>query len=169
VDKRTKGCLWIGLGVAVVGAMVCVALVAGVGYWAYASFAPDARFVDQATADAQIEEIRARFKQQKPLIDIEDDETARLQTEGRPGGFTGQLRSLHIAAYDTHAGKLVRFSVPFWMLRMAPDGKVSVGDGMLDGVRGADQITVKQLEALGPGLLIDESKPDGGRVIVWTE
>ena len=169
MDKRTKGCLWIGLGVAIAGAMVCVALVAGLGYWAYSSFAPDARFVDRATAETELAEIRARFAELRPLIDIEGDHTARLQTEGRAGGFTGQLQSLHIAAYDTHAGKLVRFSVPFWLLRMAPSGKVSVGDGMLNDVRGAEQITVKQLEALGPGLLIDEIKPDGGRVIVWTE
>ncbi len=61
MDKRTKGCLWIGLGVAIVGAMVCVALVAGLGYWAYSSFAPDARFVDHATAETELAEIRARF------------------------------------------------------------------------------------------------------------
>lgn len=168
MDKRTKGCLWIGLGIAIVAVMVGAALVAGAGYWAYATFAPAATFVDEATATSQIDEIRARFKQQKPLIDI-DGHTATLQAEGRSGTFTGQLQSLNIAAYDTHARKLVRFSVPFWLLRMAPDGKISVGDGMLNGVRGADEITVRQLEALGPGLLIDDSKPDGGRVIVWTE
>jgi hypothetical protein len=39
----------------------------------------------------------------------------------------------------------------------------------LDGVRGAEKLTVKDLEALGPGLLIDQQKPDGDRVLVWTE
>jgi len=46
---------------------------------------------------------------------------------------------------------------------------VSIGAGALDGVRGAEKLTVKDLEAFGPGLLIDESKPNGDRVLVWTE
>ena len=82
---------------------------------------------------------------------------------------TGEPRALHIVAYDKRAGKLVRFSVPFWLLRMAPDGKVSIGDDMLDDVHGVEKLTVKDLEALGPGLLIDEQKPNGDQVLVWTE
>jgi len=170
MDKRTKGCLWIGLGIAIVVVMVVVAVIAGVGFWAYQNFAPDAVFVDQAKAEQQLEEIRARFKNRAPLIVTgEDGRAARLQTEGREATFTGQLQSLHVAAYDRRAGKLVRFSMPFWLMRLAPDGKVSIGDGALDEVRGAEKLTVKDLEALGPGLLIDERKPDGDRVLVWTE
>jgi len=170
MDKRTKGCLWIGLGIAIVGVMLVVAIVAGAGYWAYQNFAPDSTLLDETKAVAELDAIRARFPNQKPLIDADDDgHGARLQTEGRSSTFTGQLQGLHIAAYDKRAGKLVRFSVPFWLLRMAPDGKVSIGDGMLDDVHGAEKLTVKDLEALGPGLLIDEQKPDGDRVLVWAE
>ena len=67
------------------------------------------------------------------------------------------------------AGKLVRFTVPFWLIRMGTEGQITLGDGALDGVRGAEKLTVKDLEALGPGLLIDDRKPDGDRVLVWTE
>jgi hypothetical protein len=170
MDKRTKGCLWIGLGIAIVGVMLVVAIVAGAGYWAYQSFAPDATFLEPDKAEAELAAIRARFPNQKPLIDADDDgHGAELRTEGRSATFTGELQGLHIAAYDQRAKKLVRFSVPFWMLRMAPDGKVSVGDGMLEDVRGAEKLTVKDLEALGPGLIIDEQKPGGDRVLVWTE
>ena len=170
MEKRTKGCLWIGLGIAIVCVMLVVAVVAGAGYWAYSNFAPDATLLDETKAVAELDAVRARFPNQKPLIDADQDgHGGQLQTEGRPATFTGELHALHIAAYDKRAGKLVRFSVPFWLIRMAPDGKVSIGDEMLDDVRGADKLTVKQLEALGPGLLIDEHKPDGDRVLVWTE
>lgn len=170
MDKRTKGCLWIGLGVAIVVIMVVVAVIAGVGFWAYQTFAPDSVFVDQAKADQQFDEIRVRFKNQTPLIVTgEDGRDARLQTEGRDATFTGQLQALHVVAYDRRAGKLVRFSMPFWLMRLAPDGKVSIGEGALDGIMGAEKLTVKDLEALGPGLLVDERKPDGDRVLVWTE
>ncbi len=169
MEKRTKGCLWIGLGIAIAGGMVVVALVAGAGYWAYQSFAPSAELVNQAKADQQFDQILARFKDATPLITPDaDGHGARLRSEGR-APFTGQLQSLHFAAYDPRAGKLVRFTVPFWLIRMGNEGKISLGDGALDGVRGAEKLTVKDLEALGPGLLIDERKPDGDRVLVWTE
>ena len=169
MEKRTKGCLWIGLGLAIAGGMVVVAVIAGAGFWAYQSFAPSAEFVDQAKADQQFEQIRARFKDQAPLIDADDDgHGAQLHAAGRPA-FTGELQSLHVAAYDPRAGKLVRFSVPFWLMRLGKDGKLTIGEGTLDGVRGAEKLTVKDLEAFGPGLLIDESKPNGDRVLVWTE
>jgi len=169
MDKRTKGCLWIGLGIAIVAVMLVVAVVAGAGFWAYQNFAPDAKFLDEPKAVAELDAIRARFPNQKPLIDTGDDgHGATLQTEGRTSTFTGALQSLHIAAYDKRAGKLVRFSVPFWLLRLAPDGKVSIGDEVL-GEHGVEKLTVKQLEALGPGLLIDEPKPNGDRVLIWTE
>lgn len=169
MDKRTKGCLTIGLGVAIVVVMVVVAVIAGAGFWAYQSFAPSAEFVDQTKADQQFDAIRARFKGQLPLIDTDEGgHGAQLRAEDRPA-FTGQLQSLNVAAYDPRAGKLVRFTIPFWLVRLGKDGQLSIGDGALEGVRGAEKLTVKDLEALGPGLLIDERKPDGDRVLVWTE
>lgn len=169
MEKRTKGCLWIGLGLAIAIGMVLVVLVVGVGYWGYQSFSPSAEFVEQKNADQQFDAIRARFKNQSPLIVADPDgDGARLDSDGRPA-FAGRLESLHLAAYDTRAGKLVRFTVPFWLLRWGHDGKISLGNGALDGVRGAEKLTVKELEALGPGLLIDDRKPDGDRVLVWTE
>ena len=169
MEKRTKGCLWIGLGIAIAAGMVIVAVVAGAGYWAYQSFAPSAEFVNQTKADQQFDQIRTGFKDATPLIvPNPDGHGARVRAEGRPP-FTGQLQSLHFAAYDPDEGKLVRFTVPFWLIRLGHDGKISLGEGALDGVRGAEKLTVKDLEALGPGLLIDERKPDGDRVLVWTE
>jgi hypothetical protein len=169
MEKRTKGCLWLALGLAIVGVMVGVALLAGAGFWVYQTVAPAATFVDQHTADEQLEAIRTRFPSRVPLIDPDaPDGTPRLRPEGRPA-FTGELQSLHVAAYDTQAGKLVRFSIPFWLLRMAPDGNVSFGDEAIDELAGRGKLTVRELEAFGPGLLIDEAKPDGDRVIVWTE
>ena len=169
MDKRTKGCLLIGLGVAIAGAMVVVALVAGAGYWAYQNFAPETTAVDPAKAEVEIAAIRAKFPGE-PLITHDQDGRPQLKTDGRAGTFTGELQALRIAAYDKRAGKLIRLSVPFWLLRLAPDGKVSVGDDdVLGGVRAVERLTVKELETLGPGLLVDEQKPDGDRVLVWTE
>lgn len=169
MDKRTKGCLWIGLGLTIALAMVAVVLLAGGAYWAYQSFSPSAQFVDQETADQRFADIRTRFKDQAPMIVHDaDGHGASVRPHDRPP-FTGELQTLHVAAYDPRARKLVRFSVPFWLLRMGRDGKITVNDGPLHGIKGADRLTVKEIEALGPGLLFDESKGNGDHVLVWTE
>ncbi len=172
MEKRTRGCLWAALGIAVALVMVGGAVVVGGGYWMYQQFAPDARVVDRTRAAEQLDQIRARFKDQQPLISVDHTDgrgDARLQRDGRDSTYTGQLQSVQIAAYDPDDGRLVRFSVPFWLLRLGPNGKLTLGGDVLEDVEGAEQLTVKELEALGPGLLIDDARPNGHRVIVWTE
>jgi hypothetical protein len=170
MDKRTKGCLGIGLAIAVVLIMVGVAVVGGGAYWLSQQFSAQSTAVPQADAAQQLDALRAKFKDQQPLIVVDEaGHDARIRTEGRQPTFTGELQALHIAAYDPDEGKLVRFSMPFWLIRLAPDGKITIGDDALRDVKGAERLTVKELEALGPGLLIDQTRPDGSRVLVWTE
>jgi hypothetical protein len=170
MDKRTKGCLWAALGVAIVGTMVAVAVIAGAGFWMYQSFAPAATQVDQAKADVELEAIRARFGNHLPLINTKAaGGEPVIRRDGRGAAYTGQLQNLQVAAYDKDERKLVRFSIPFWLLRMAPDGKMTLGDDALDDLAGREKLTVAELEAFGPGLVVDELKPNGDRVLVWTE
>ena len=169
MDKRTKGCLWIGLGAAIAGAMVLIAVIAGAGYWVYQTVAPSAQHVDPQAADKAFATILSEFKDPTPrLTSSADGNDAQVVLAERPP-FTGQLQSLHVAAYDPQEKKMVRFSIPFWLIRMGSDGTISVGDGPLGGVRAVEKLTVKDLEALGPGLLIDERNADGHRALVWTE
>ena len=116
--------------------------------------------------------IRARFAGQSP----------RLQLRAAPGGTRLHLdrsatppekppTSLHVAAFDPGAHKLVQFAIPFWILRHLPDGKIQVdGEEVLNHVdTPSGRLTAADLEALGPGLLVDDQRPNGRRVIVWTE
>jgi hypothetical protein len=172
MDKRTKGCLWIALGTAIALVMVAAVFVGGAGYWIYQEFAPRAEFLPAADAARQLDALRARFAGQQPLIDVEDDDghkEATIHPERRPGTHKAPLTAIQIAAFDARAGKLVRFTIPFWLLRLAPHGQVSIGDDVLRDIKGRERLTVNDLEALGPGLLIDETRPDGHRVLVWTE
>jgi hypothetical protein len=63
---------------------------------------------------------------------------------------------------------LVRAEVPLWFLRLkAPAVRpVLRGTGVDPGDLG---LTVDDLEALGRALLLDVSRPNGDRVLVWTE
>ncbi|HTV03102.1 MAG TPA: hypothetical protein VMF13_21315 [Luteitalea sp.] len=79
---------------------------------------------------------------------------------GRP------LSDLHVLVYARKERKLVRLKVPFWLLRMAPDGrmKINVDNVDLDNVR----LSIDDLESAGPGPLFLR-KDDESRVLVWTE
>lgn len=170
MDKRTKGCLLIGLGVFILLLMVGVAVIGGAGYWLYHQFSGSVsdRAPEQAASD--MDDIRARFGDQKPLFVIPEGATApQLDPDARPQQDGANLEAVHIAVYDPNDGKLVRFRIPFWLLRLSPDGKISIADDALSEVRGVEKITVKELERYGPGLVLDVREEDGSQVIVWME
>lgn len=169
MEKRTKGCLLIGLGVFLLLLMVGVAVIGGAGYWLYHQFGVETAQHTPEEASREMDAIRARFGDQKPLIVVEGEGEARVDLDGPPHGNGQPLDSLHIVTFDPGQGELVRFTVPFWLVRLAPDGKISIGDDVLREVKGGERLTATELEAVGPALLIDERREDGHRVIVWTD
>jgi hypothetical protein len=76
------------------------------------------------------------------------------------------LSNLHVLVFSTRENKLVRLTLPFWLLRMAPDGKmdINVDDVDLDKVR----LSIEDVESAGPGPLFIR-KNDESRVLVWTD
>lgn len=84
--------------------------------------------------------------------------------ERRPPGRA--LTSLHVLVFARKERKLVRLTLPFWLLRMAPDGKmdINVDNVDLDKVR----LSIEDLESAGPGPLFLR-KNDESRVLVWTD
>lgn len=76
------------------------------------------------------------------------------------------LTSLHVLVFSADDRKLVRLSLPFWLLRMSPNGQLDLGrdDVGLEHLR----LTVDDLESAGPGPLFLRSGPDT-RVLVWTD
>ena len=78
----------------------------------------------------------------------------------------GALTTLHVLVYSPKESKLVRLSLPFWLLRMAPDGRmnINVDNVDLDKVR----LSIDDLESAGPGPLFVR-KSDESRVLAWTD
>ncbi|MBA2356474.1 MAG: hypothetical protein H0V80_17625 [Acidobacteria bacterium] len=76
------------------------------------------------------------------------------------------LTSLHVLVYSTHDEKLVRLTLPFWLLRMSPDGRMDLDrdDLGLQQVR----LSVEDVESAGPGPLYRRTTEDS-RVLIWTE
>ena len=173
MNTRTKGCLWIAAGVVVVIAMVAAAAVVGVGYLLHKQFAIHATFEDPDAARRELDQIRAGFGDQQPrlhLMTAGDQAEVRLDHPASPS--TQPLTALHVAVFDPSKHKLVRLTIPFWVLRYLPQKGTITVDGEEISTRvntPSGRLTAEDLEALGPGLLIDDQRPGGERVIVWTE
>lgn len=78
----------------------------------------------------------------------------------------GALTNLHVLVFSRKEGKLVRLSLPFWLLRMAPDGRMDINvDAVdLDKVR----LSIEDVERAGPGPLFIRKNAES-RVLVWTD
>ena len=78
----------------------------------------------------------------------------------------GTINNLHILVYSIRDGKLVRLTLPLWLLRMSPDGRMDINrdEVGLENVR----LSIEDLEAAGPGPLFVR-KTNDTRVLVWAE
>jgi|SRR5947207_11212790 len=127
------------------------------------------QFVDDSVALTEFERERARFAGQQPLVEMRDEHNSTVHR--RIASSATELQTLRILAFDSHNGKLVRMSIPFWLLRLMPGKRFNMGknDG-IDFDTERMHLTVDDLERAGPGLVLDgKDLRGGGLVLVWTE
>jgi hypothetical protein len=80
------------------------------------------------------------------------------------------LATLRALAYDPGPRRLLDVSIPFWLLRLSPNGRISVdADSGIDFDAERLNLNIAALEALGPGLVLDHVDRTGMKVLVWTE
>lgn len=171
MEKRTKNWLLIGCGGAIFLVMVGVAVIGGLGFTLYQQVGASATFVKPDDAARTLDGIRATLPG-PPKITLRETNGQAEVVLAKPVASPVSLTSMHVAAYDPSEKKLVQFTVPFWIVRMLPDaGKVKVnGEEVLNHLSTpSGKLTAKDIEALGPGLLVDDNRPDHTRVIIWTE
>jgi uncharacterized membrane protein len=163
---------WAWAVVAVVALFVLgMIAIAGAGVY-FVTRQVQVREATPARAQSLFEQNRERFKDTKPLIELDTDgEILRSRLEdvrSRARGSSATLEALHVLAWDAGNEKVVQVSVPFWLLRLKR-GPIDVFSDTA-GLRRADlRLTVDDLEALGPSLLIDHRGRHGDRVLVWTQ
>jgi hypothetical protein len=123
-----------------------------------------------ARAEAAFERERGRFKDQKPAIEIDEDDNVKtevLEAALKSRGERRKLDHLSVLAWDSDDERLVRVDVPFWLLRLKEDPLDILSES---GIRGERiRITVEDIERMGPRLLIDHRGRRGDRVLVWTQ
>ena len=170
MEKSTRR-TWISILIAsvIIVGILAVAAVGGTAYFFYRHI--NAQYAPRESAEQQFAEARARFPGQRPLIEMRrDDEPIvhrELMERGQP---RAKLESLRVLAYDPDERKLVRVSIPFWLIRLMPGRHFSfLNDNGFDFDNDRVRLTAEDLERLGPSLILDEEDRHGGYVIVWTE
>jgi len=167
-DDKTKR-TWISVAVAIVIILFLLAasLVGGAAFWIRRHVHTETTSPEAAITE--FERARARFAGQQPLIELQDDHD-RTVVHRRTASSRVEITALHVLAFDPDQNKIVRVTLPFWLLRLAPSGRFNLGNRGVDIDTERMHLTVDDLERAGPGLVLDgRGSRDGERVLVWTE
>lgn len=165
-QKKKRTWLWIVLGVFFV--LVVLAIGGIIFSITFLRQSMTVTGMSATSADAQFESVRAKFAGQKPLIQLVDGRPEYDADRATTSTSTTPLQTMHVMAWDDEEGQLVTFSLPFWLLRLksGPIQLSAYSQGWDD--RGVS-FRVEDLERHGPGLLMDVTEPDEGRVLIWVE
>ena len=162
---------WISVLIAsvIIVGILAAAAIGGTAFFIYRHV--NTEFTKTENADQQFKEARARFAGQQPLIEIRKDDDPVLHRDAlRASQPAAKLETLRVLAYDTHAEKLVRVSIPFWLLRLAPSRHMTfLSDSGIDFDSDRVHVTLDDLERRGPGLILDQADRRGSQVLVWAE
>ena len=167
-NRRT----WISILIAavIIVGLLAAAAVGGTAYFFYNHV--HTQNAETADAAREFATARQRFTGQPALIEMRRNDEPLLHKElitreavDRP------LESLRVLAYDPDDEKLVRISIPFWLLRLAPSNKRMsfLNENGVDFDSERVHLTLEDLERRGPGLVLDHKDRRGSLVLVWTE
>lgn len=141
--------------------------IAGTGVY-FVSQHINAKRTSSSEALHQFEETRASFKGKPPLLELDRLGHPRevKSTESMP---TSDVKptDLVILAWNPDRGRIVRISLPFWLLHVGRR-KVDLFDNSNDFDFDRLNIDVNELERIGPAFVLDYTTLNGERVLVWT-
>lgn len=155
----------------IIGVVIALVIIAAGSIAITISYVREHLEVEQASADEvdrAFDEARAKFPGKPALMRVVD-RMPQVNTEratAQPS--TTRLTTLYVLAFDPRDGRLARFQLPFWFLRLkaTPIKFSSYAGGLInDGV----QLDVETIEKNGPGLVLDMEEPGGDRILVWAE
>ena len=164
---RVKTWVWVVVAIVVIGILGVIAM-AGVGFYFFSQHV-NTKVVSPASAAREFADISARFTGQKPLIELDErGHLLRANTDRAAPPKAEPLEALHVLAYNPHDGRIVRISLPFWLLRMKMHGATIDLDGNRMDLEDL-KLTVEDLERYGPTLVVDHKARNGERVLVWSQ
>ncbi len=164
---------WVWVVVALVGVAV-LGLIALIGAGAYfVAREIDNKPASKLEAEEEFARELARFGDQKPLLEIDErgHSVASNLDPSRPAAAT-KPDVMVVMIWDPNDERIVRVRLPFWLLRLGSHGE---GGSMRFGSDDSRitfehlNISVQDLERVGPALIVSHSSPHGERVLIWTQ
>jgi hypothetical protein len=164
---KVRKWVWVVVGVVVLGILGIIAL-AGASVYFFSQHI-DTRSASPASAARDFEEVRKRFESQKPLIELDEHGRFRRANPDRHAlANVAPPENLYVLAFDPDDGRIVRVSVPFWLLRMKMGGTSIDFNGNSMDLEDL-KLSVEDLERFGPTLIVDHREESGDRVLVWSQ
>ena len=164
-----KTWIWIIVGVAATGVVLLLAI-AGAGIYFVSSHVSSKRTTG-GEAFQTFDAARARFKDQRPLLEVDNLEKPRV-TRPLSEFPTSSTRpeELCVLAWNPEDDRVVQVSLPFWLLKL---GRRKMDVVNVNGGNGFDldrlNLDMRELDRIGPVLVLDMRGPMGQRVLVWTK
>jgi hypothetical protein len=164
---KVRTWIWVGAGIVVLG-VLCVVAMAVAGFYFFSQNINTSE-MSPAAASRQFEEVKAKFADQKALIELDHRGRLLRTNPDRPVPANPQPpHTLHVLAYEPEDGRIVRVTVPFWLLRFKTGGgTIDFNGGKMD--LEDLKLTVEDLERFGPTLIVDHTMTSGERVLVWSQ
>jgi hypothetical protein len=163
---KIKTWVWVVIGI-VVFCVVGAVAVAGMGYYFFTKHF-DTKVTSPASATVEFEQVKAQFNGQKPLIELDERGRFLRANPDRPTRSDNRRPDqLFVLAFDPDDERIVKVTIPFWLLRLKAHGTVDFNGGQLE--LEDLKLTVEDLERFGPTLIVDHKSSGGERVLVWSQ
>jgi hypothetical protein len=162
-----KTWLWIVAGVFGFGVLLLVAVAAAGIYFVRQRV--DAAPASSTEAIRAFEGVLSTFGDARPLYELDQagEPRATRPLESLPSS-PAPPDDLNMLAWDPDEGRLVRLSLPIWILHVGRQ-KLSVSHGHPGFDLGELDLDVRELERIGPTLVFDYRDEEGVRVLLWTQ
>ncbi len=122
---------------------------------------------DRGEAARRFAAVRAALPPGPPVLAI--DRMGNVVRRETPRSTTSRdIRRLCVLMYYAEAQRLVSADVPFWFFRIkGPAAQYTLRDTGLDLDRLG--VTPDELQRYGPVVVLDQVRPNGDLLVVWTE
>jgi len=119
----------------------------------------------EAAASKDFEAIRTRFGARQHLVEVVDVNARNFRINIPPTPDGRPISTLHVLTWNQADGEVFRTEVPVWLMRFSMINVLS----NLGVTPERFRLTIQDLQAYGPGIVVDYRKPGETRVLLWVE
>ena len=164
---KIKTWIWVVLGV-VLTCVIAAVVIAGSAFYFFSRHL-DTHSATPAAANREFEQAKARFSGQKPLVELDRQGDVTRDDSRREAARDARVpEKVIVMAFNPDEERIVRVTLPFWLLRLKSRHASINFNGKRMDLEDL-KLTVADLERDGPTLIVDQTNPDGTRVLVWSQ